>query len=141
MSDRKPLKLRAEDEEDLAVFSACLQDALAPVGDMAWLPEERRFVLVVNRFRWECKDEPCERTLAGVRFEGVDHVKVQGFSRTEQERILELLAVHRGDGAIVLEFAQGARLRLEAAEIRAVIEDLGEPWPTRWRPTHPVEEG
>jgi hypothetical protein len=135
------LKLRAEDEEDLAIFSACLQDALAPVGDMEWLQEEKRFVLVVNRFRWECKDEPCERTLAGIRFEGVVDVKVQGFSRNERGRILELLAVRRQAGATVLEFAEGARLRLEAPQIRAVIEDLGEPWPTRWRPKHPVEEG
>jgi hypothetical protein len=135
------LKLRAEDEEDLAIFSACLQDALAPVGDMEWLREEKRFVMVVNRFRWECKDEPCERTLAGIRFEGVEDVKVQGFARNERGRILELLAVRRQGEATVLEFAEGARLRLEAPRIRAVIEDLGEPWPTRWRPKHPLEEG
>lgn len=134
------LKLRAEDEEDLAVFSACLQDALAPVGDMEWLREEKRFVLVVNRFRWECKEWPCERTLAGICFEGVEDVKVQGFARTERARILELLAIRREPGATVLEFANGARLRLEAPQIRAVIEDLGEPWPTRWRPKHPLEE-
>ena len=36
-----PLKLRAEDEEDLAVVSAILQDALVAVGEMAWLPEEK----------------------------------------------------------------------------------------------------
>src|SRR5207244_12488326 len=45
-----PLKLRAEDEEDLAVVSAILQDALVPIGEMAYLPEEQRFVLVANRF-------------------------------------------------------------------------------------------
>jgi hypothetical protein len=134
------LKLRAEDDEDLAVFSACLQDALAPVGDMAWLREERRFVLVVNRFRWECKDVPCERTLAGVCFEDVDNVQVKGFSAVQRERILELLAMHRDGTAIVLEFASGARLRLDAKSIRAVIEDLGEPWPTQWRPAHPLED-
>jgi len=134
------LKLRAEDEEDLAVFSACLQDALAPVGDMEWLREEKRFVLVVNRFRWECKEEPCERTLAGICFDAVDDVKVQGFARAERARILELLAIRREAGATVLEFANGARLRLETSQIRAVIEDLGEPWPTRWRPKHPIQE-
>jgi Protein of unknown function (DUF2948) len=134
------LKLRAEDDEDLAVFSACLQDALAPVGDMAWLRDERRFVLVVNRFRWECKNVPCERTLAGICFENVENVQVRGFNRSEHERILELLAVHREDDAIVLEFANRIQLRLEITNIRAVIEDLGEPWPTQWRPNHPIDE-
>jgi phage terminase large subunit-like protein len=133
------LRLRAEDEEDLAVFSACLQDALAPVGDMEWLREERRFVLVVNRFRWECKEKPAERTLTGIRFDEIEDVKVQGFARTERTRILELLAIRREGAATVLEFADGARLRLEAPRIRGVIEDMGEPWPTRWRPRHPFD--
>ncbi len=48
-----PLKLRGEDEDDLAVISAVLQDALVAVGEMAYFPEEARFVLVANRFRWE----------------------------------------------------------------------------------------
>jgi Protein of unknown function (DUF2948) len=137
----KPLKLRAEDDEDLAVFSACLQDALVPVGDMDWLREEKRFVLVVNRFRWECKDQPCERTLTGIAFDEVETVQVQGFSRAERERILELLAVRREADATVLEFANGARLRLAAPRSRAVIEDIGAPWPTRWRPTHKLDGG
>jgi hypothetical protein len=47
------LKLRAEDRDDLAVISACLQDALVAVGDIAYVPEERSFVFVANRFRWE----------------------------------------------------------------------------------------
>ena len=33
--DGAALKLRAEDAEDLAVISACLQDALVPVRDLA----------------------------------------------------------------------------------------------------------
>jgi len=47
------LRLLARDEEDLAVISAILQDALIPVSEMAYLPDERRFALVANRFRWE----------------------------------------------------------------------------------------
>jgi len=47
------LKLRAEDDEDLAVVSAFLQDALLPVAEMVYLPAEQRFVLVANRFMWE----------------------------------------------------------------------------------------
>ena len=51
--DGAALKLRAEDAEDLAVISACLQDALVPVRDLAYVPEDRTFLLVANRFRWE----------------------------------------------------------------------------------------
>jgi hypothetical protein len=47
------LKLRAEDDEDLGVISACLQDALIPLSDMEFLAAEMRFAFVANRFRWE----------------------------------------------------------------------------------------
>src|SRR5476651_2524420 len=81
------VKLRAEDEEDLAVVSAFLQDALVPVAEMAFLPDEQRFVLVVNRFMWERKplDKKgrCERTLTGIAFDAVTAVQVRGFERSK----------------------------------------------------------
>ena len=46
-------KLRAEDADDLAVISACLQDALVAVRDLAFVPPDHTFLMVANRFRWE----------------------------------------------------------------------------------------
>ena len=93
MATASALKLRAEDGEDIAVLSAVLQDALVAVGEMAWLPDEHRFVLVANRFRWE-PDDPAprrfERTLAGLAAEGetvvnrVYHLD-RGFERLEEK--------------------------------------------------------
>ena len=51
-SATRPLKLRARDRGDLEVISALLQDALVPLVDVSYLPREKRFVLVANRFRW-----------------------------------------------------------------------------------------
>ena len=48
-----PLKLCAFDEEDLAVLSAHVQDAVLKVGDMVYLPHEGRFAVAMNRFIWE----------------------------------------------------------------------------------------
>ena len=85
------LKLRAEDADDIAVLSAVLQDALVTVGEMAWLADERRFVLVANRFRWEPEGagerRDFERTLSGLRIDGVTSVQRRGFYRA-RERIL-----------------------------------------------------
>jgi len=53
----KPLRLRANDPKDLEVVSACLQDALVARRDMSFLDAERRFVMLVNRFRWETAPE------------------------------------------------------------------------------------
>src|SRR5204863_8995978 len=98
-----PLRLRAEDAEDLAVISACLQDALVSVRDLAYDREARTFVLVANRFRWEASEAErgeagrFERTLCGVALGEVESVAYRGFQRSEESRILCLLAIRATD--------------------------------------------
>ena len=48
-----PLNLGALEVEDLAVLSSLAQDAVFPVSEMSWRAKERRFALLINRFRWE----------------------------------------------------------------------------------------
>jgi DUF2948 family protein len=145
----EPLRLRAEDAEDLAVISACLQDALVVVGDFAFDRDEHRFMFVANRFRWEGGLPPAageggfERILCGIAFDEVTGVSYRGFRRVDDGRILSLLAIRsgRGDkgGVVDLEFAAGATVRLEIGGIRCRLKDLGEPYPTRWLPDHDAE--
>jgi hypothetical protein len=138
----KALRLRAEDEEDIAIVSAILQDALVTVGDMAHVAEDRRFVLLANRLRREGADAGLERVRCGIRFDDVGAVQRQRFSPRDAERILVLLAIRREtDGALRIDFAGGAGVRLEVGRILCHLEDLGEPWPTRKTPRHPVEGG
>jgi hypothetical protein len=151
------LKLRAADAEDLAVMSAILQDSLVTIAEMAYIPDEHRFALVANRFRWEpqaqaetppVKGSGLERVLTGLCIDGVKTVSRKGFHPREADRILSLLAVRvegegQGEGkptALILDFAGGSSVRLEVEEIMCHLDDLGEPWPTRWRPKHPVAD-
>lgn len=142
------LKLRAADAEDLAVISAILQDSLVTIGEMTYLPDESRFVLVANRFRWEPQAAPVpkkgERVLTGLCIDGVKAVSRRGFSPRESDRILSLLALHTEDegaqASLILNFAGGSSVRLEVEQIMCHLDDLGEPWPTRWRPKHPVAD-
>ncbi len=145
------LRLRAEDAEDLAVISACLQDALVSVRDLAYDRDARTFVFVGNRFRWEGKGAgekkaaPLERTLCGITFEAVDGVAYRGFHRNEEDRILSLLAIQPMPGkpagvTIDLEFAAGATIRLSAAAIRCRTHDFGDPWPTVFQPGHKLDD-
>lgn len=146
-----PLRLRAEDDEDLAVISACLQDALVAVRDLVYDPGARVFMLVANRFRWEdCRPGagPFARTLCGVTFDNVTAAAYRGFRRGEKDRILCLLAIGSAPDAatasggpapgltIDLDFAGQARIRLTAAVLRCRARDFGDPWPTQWQPGH-----
>lgn len=151
-----PIKLRAEDGEDLTVISACLQDAILPIGEMCFEPAAQRFVAVVNRFCWENADGgprrggglqadddhlfPFERVQCGLRFEGIAAVRTRGLNLKDRAQILELLSVASAEGGVVLTFAGGGAVRLEGAKWRCLVEDLGEPWPTSSRPCHGLEE-
>jgi hypothetical protein len=145
--DHPALRLKVEDRDDLAVLSACLQDALVAVRDLGFFVHERRFIFIANRFRWESGSDPMpgepghERVLCAVTFSAVAGVSYRGFRRAEEDRILCLLAIRGsasggGDAAIVLDFAGAAAIRLDVARIACRARDLGEPWPTPWRPRH-----
>lgn len=138
------LKLRAEDAEDVSVLSAVLQDALVAVGEMTYQPEERRFVLVANRFRWEpeaaAQRRSFERILAGLRIDTVTAVQRRGFEPNDQDRLLALLALRSEGSALYLDFAGGSAIRLDVERIACHLDDLGEPWPTRWQPRHPLDQ-
>jgi len=141
--DDAPLKLRAADLRDLTVISTMVQDALAPVGDMAWLPEEDSFVMALNRFRWEGEEDardgdgrPHQRVHSGLRFDKVRSVQYRGIDPRDRGRYLAILAVACDEGRVVVHFAGDAAIRLEVEELRCVLADLGEPWPTVWKPAH-----
>jgi hypothetical protein len=132
-------------------MSAILQDSLVTIGEMAYLPEEHRFALVANRFRWEPQAEQPqtrrragERVLTGLCIDGVKAVSRRGFHPQESDRILSLLALRLEEQgaspALILDFAGGSSVRLEVERVVCHLDDLGEPWPTRWRPKHPVAD-
>lgn len=137
------LKLSAVDAEDLAVISAAIQDALVAVRDCAFLKDEKRFVLLLNRFRWEA-DPGVEtayfRTHSALVFNEVTAVRHQDIPLGEPDRMLELLAVARDDDhSVTLRFSAGRAIRLEIGRLACHLGDVGEPWPTPWKPAHPVE--
>ncbi len=138
-----PLRLTALDAEDLAVVSAAVQDALVAVGDCAWLRDEGRFVLLLNRFRWEAGSLDAtthSRTHSALVFNEVTAVRHQDIPLGEPDRMLELLAVVQEDPrSVTLRFAAGRAIRLEIGRLACHLGDVGEPWATPWKPAHPVE--
>lgn len=142
------LRLHALDAEDLPLISAHLQDALARVGDLAYLPAKRRFALVGSRFDWAAEAEGrLERCRTGLHFEGVRNVRCQRVDRSRPDGILELLAITfepGGDppsGQIKLIFAGGAAILLDVECIEAQLCDIGPRWKVAARPSHGLDEG
>jgi hypothetical protein len=136
-----PLRLLAEDADDLAVMSAALQDAVARIGDIQWEPAARRFTIALNRFRWEAADGTGERVRAGLQLGGVMSVKARNLRQDAPDAVVQLLAVtfQAGEppaGVVVFHFADGADLAARVECIDAVMADLSEPWSTPSTPEH-----
>jgi hypothetical protein len=147
MTDPERLRLAAIDEEDLAVVSAHVQDAVLKVGDMVYLPRERRFALAMNRFAWEKTAEGGrrghERHRTALIFDRVKSVRTSGIDRKRPDTVLELLAVSfdatdAPAGRVMLVFAGGGAVQIEVEVIEARLADLGAAWAARAKPTHDI---
>lgn len=156
MSKLTPLRLRAEDAEDITVLSACLQDATVTLADIAWQPKQRRFALLLSRFRWEDElkrsgpkfigGQPHVRSQAGLHFDGVLRVQRQNLDAAQPSQPLELLSILAEAGteapaaSLTLVFAGGGAIRLDVECIAAELQDLGAPYPVRRVPKHKTDD-
>jgi hypothetical protein len=133
--------LAAADAEDLEILSARLQDGLARLKDLVWLPRQRRFTGVFNRFLWE-SGRP-QRARAMLSVDSVLKVQSHNIKLGAGEAVVSLLAIRftpsveaeNPGGEIALLFSGGGAIRLEVECIDAALADLGRPWPAR-RPEH-----
>ncbi|WP_127089126.1 DUF2948 family protein [Aquabacter cavernae] len=137
------LKLLALDEEDLAIISAHLQDAVVKTGDMGYLPKSQRFALILNRFDWDQKEssEQYVRRRTGLHFERVRNVRFRGLDPRDREAVLNLLAVtfeesDAPSGEVTLAFSGGADIRFEVECVEARLSDLGPAWGCSRAPAH-----
>jgi len=141
------LKFVALDKDDLEVVSAHLQDAAVKVADIVWLPQEKRFVVGLDRFDWQsatASNPEFRRCRAALRFERVFSCKCRSVTPAEKDAILNLLAVDFMEtdapgGIVTLAFAGGRALRLEVECLEAELADLGPAWAADGLPEHAAD--
>lgn len=141
MAEAAPLRLLAQDADDLAVISAAMQDAVVKVGDIDFEPKARRLTLAFNRFRWETGGG--ERIRSGLQLGGVLKLEARKIRRDAKDAVLEVLAVtfepgEAPGGVVTISCAGGGDLRATVECIEAVLADVSQPWPTPRTPAHKV---
>jgi len=139
VADPAPLKLLAQDAEDLAVISAALQDAVAKVGDIAFERGSRRLTVAFNRYRWESGAR--QRVRSALQVGGVMGVQTRKIRRGSRDGVLSLLAIvfepgEAPGGTVTLSFAGGGDLRAQVECVDAVLADISPSWSTPRQPTH-----
>lgn len=144
-----PLNLGAESVEDLTVVSSLVQDAVFPANEMSWRAAERRFALLLNRFRWEDQTNAEKRGRAYERVQSllvidtVLGVSSQGMDRKDKDVVLSLLSVsfeptEEGSGHILLTLAGDGAIRLKVEAVQLSLRDVTRPYvaPSKQIPGH-----
>lgn len=142
----RPLRLQAFDGEDLTVMSALLQDAVFPGDEIRWIAKDRRFALLLNRYRWEGEGQnrTAERVRSLLVIEEVDKVRSQGVQKGDADTILSLMSLgfepgEDGRGRVLLTLAGDGAIAVDVAALEVVLRDVTRPYvaPSGKAPTHP----
>ena len=140
----RPLRLWATDADDLQVISTLCQDAVLPASEMRWIASERRFAMLVNRFRWEDR-RSLERVRSVLVASDVLRVAGQGVVPGDGDTVLSLLSLawEPADdvaGRLVLLFAGDGAVAVEAECLDLRLSDVTRPYaaPSGRAPGHEV---
>lgn len=141
------LNLGALDIDDLQVISGLAQDAIFPITEMKWQKRPRRFVLLLNRFRWEeggAARPVAERVQSLLVIENVLGLASQGVDRSDNDLILSLLTItfepgDDGAGQVLLTLAGDGAIRAEVEALDVTLRDVTRPYvaPSGKVPQHP----
>ncbi|KPU83922.1 hypothetical protein JI58_06865 [Marinosulfonomonas sp. PRT-SC04] len=145
-----PLRLKAEDAGDLAVLAALAQDAVFPANEMTWQADQRRFAILLNRFRWEDRAKAdagkrdFERVQSVLVINDVIKVQSQGVPRGDADMVMSLLSINfvaseDGMGRIELTLAGDGVIALEVECLDVALKDVTRPYiaPSKAAPQHP----
>ena len=145
MTDRKPLRLLAEDDADLKVISAAVQDAVLKADNLKYDRKRRRFTLEINRFEWETssrKRTPKTRVRSLLSIDGVLNVKTRAVNKADPDMVLSLLSVtfeaadEPPGGKLSILFAGDGELALDIEALDVTLLDSEYEWTTRHTPDH-----
>ena len=140
----RPLRLRAETPDDLAVIAALVQDAVAQTSEIAWARRHHRFALLINRFRWEDADaaaregRPFERVQAILSIDGVLKARANGVDPRDRDLVLALLSLafepaSDGAGTLRLMLAGDGEIALDVECLDVTLADVSRPYLARAR--------
>lgn len=148
-----PLRLKIEDADDVPVVSALIQDAVGLAGEVTWMPRRRRLVVLLNRFRWEDKEQAkrlgraFERVRTALIFDSVNSVRANGLNPAEKDMVYSVLQMtwtpgEDANGELQLALAGDGAFAADLECLDGQLVDLTRPWEAKSdsAPDHGVEE-
>jgi hypothetical protein len=148
--DERPLRLIAQGSDDVEVLATLCQDAVAQTSEILYERRKRRFTMLLNRFRWEDRDNahsggrPFERVQSLLIVDDVLKVLTQDIDPNDPDLVLSLIGIsfEPSDdpaGRIVLTFSGDGALALDVDCVEMQLKDVSRPYVARAKaaPRHP----
>ena len=88
-----PIKIRAEDDADLQVFSQCLYEAIILPSEIYFNKEKKQFAMAIERFTWETsegKDYLLMQVLSVLIINGVKKINIKNIKKKKLLKIIYL---------------------------------------------------
>ena len=135
----RPLNLGALDQDDLQIVSTLIQDAVFPASEMIWNASQRRFAILLNRFRWEdgslMQDtgHAAERVQAVLTMDNVLGIASQGIDRASKDLVFSALSLQfypdqDAVGTVLLTLAGDGAIRLSVEALEVRLKDVTRPY-------------
>ena len=146
----EPLNLGAISDDDVQVISSLVQDSVFGFDDMKWHAKERRFVMLLNRFRWEVGDDArrgTERVRSILIIKNVVKVASMGIDRNEAGIIFSLMTIEHENGNdgqnVLLTLSGDGAIRLQVSDLEVMLRDVTRPYraPSGKVPDHGLRNG
>lgn len=135
----RPLNLGALDQDDLQVVSTLIQDAVFPASEMIWDASQRRFAILINRFRWEDRSlrdqsgHAVERVQTVLCIDNVLGIASQGIELANKDMIFSALSLQfepepDPGGTVLLTLAGDGAIKLSVEALEVRLKDVTRPY-------------
>ena len=129
MNKKYLAQIIATDNEGLQMISACSAGGKVKVMNIKYLSSSKVFLLSIERTKIETNEEN-KKINSVCRFDFVDKVKSKNIDQTNQDLVLELVAIdymkNQNDYEINLIFKNNSHIALTTETIEVRLEDQNE---------------
>ena len=141
------LKLIGKNIEDLKTISAYSQDSIVKIKDIAYLKENKIFIVMLSRFMWEDLEKGVfrnyKRIKSVLKFNFIEKVLTKNIDQQQKNRNLELLAIKSNYNQnnlydTNLIFSGNNIILLKSEEIDVMLDDQEYFWEVKHSPKHRI---
>ena len=141
------LKLIGKNIEDLKTISAYSQDSIVKIKDIAYLKENKIFIVMLSRFMWEDLEKGVfrnyKRIKSVLKFNFIENVLAKNINQQQKNRNLELLAIKSNHNQnnlydTSLIFSGNNIILLKSEEIDVMLDDQEYFWEVKHSPKHRI---